>query len=151
MKLGKLLEAIPSYDLDGDMGLEVKGLGYDSRKIRSGELFVAIKGHSQNGHDYFRDAIRNGAVALVAEEFKGSYGDIPNIKVANSRDALSKLAARFYGNPFDKINIIGITGTNGKTTTSYILESIISSAGKNPGVIGTINYRFQNKIPAEEL
>ncbi len=146
MKLGLLLDAVPVHELAGDMELDIKGLAYDSRKIQPGELFVAIKGHSQNGHDYCLDAIQKGAVALVAEEFKGSYPDISRIRVPDSRKALSKLAARFYGNPCERMDIIGITGTNGKTTTSYILESIFSAAGYKPGVIGTINSRFQGRI-----
>ncbi|MDB9822718.1 UDP-N-acetylmuramoyl-L-alanyl-D-glutamate--2,6-diaminopimelate ligase [Deltaproteobacteria bacterium] len=143
MKLGLLLEGIPNCDPDGDMEVDIKGLGYDSRDIQEGELFVAIKGYSQNGHDYLNDAIRNGAVALVAEEFRESYGGVSKIRVPDSRETLSKLAARFYGNPCNGMDIIGVTGTNGKTTTSYILESILSAAGAKPGVIGTINSRYQ--------
>ena len=112
MRLGQLLKGIPIYDLEGERELEIEGLNYDSRKIRSGELFVAIKGHSQNGHDYMQNAIENGAVALVAEEFKGSYGDVTRIRVANSRKALSKIATRFYNDPCKGMDIIGITGTN---------------------------------------
>lgn len=146
MKLGLLLEGILDFDAEGDMEVEIKGLSYDSRNIQEGELFVAIKGHSQNGHDFLNDAIRNGAVALVAEEFREYYKGVSRIRVPDSRVALSKLAARFYENPCNGMDIIGITGTNGKTTTSYILESILSTAGASPGVIGTINSRFQGKI-----
>jgi UDP-N-acetylmuramoyl-L-alanyl-D-glutamate--2,6-diaminopimelate ligase len=145
MKLGQLLEGLPDYDLDGNSELEIKGLGYDSRRIQPGELFVAMRGYSQNGHDYLNDAIRKGAVALVAEEFRESYGEASKILVADSREALSKLAARFYEDPCSEVELIGITGTNGKTTTSYILESILTAAGARPGVIGTINSRFQGK------
>ena len=145
MKLGKLLEGLPDYDLDGHRELEIKGLGYDSRRIQAGDMFVAIRGYSQNGHDYLNDAIRNGAVALVAEEFRESYGGASKILVPDSREALSKLATRFYENPCSEVELIGITGTNGKTTTSYIIESILSAAGARPGVIGTINSRFQGK------
>ncbi len=146
MKLGRLLEGIPVYDLEGDKELEITGIGYDSRKIRAGDLFVAIKGHSQNGGDYIKDAIQKGAVALVAEEIRGSHGNVSIIRVPDSRESLSRLASRFYGNPCDGLEIIGITGTNGKTTTSYILESILAAAGAKPGVIGTINYRYTGKI-----
>jgi len=145
MKLGQLLEGLPDYDLDGDIGLEIKRLCYDSRRIQQGDLFVAIKGYSQNGHEFLNDAVRKGAVALVAEEFRESYGEASKILVPDSRGALSKLAARFYENPCDEVELIGITGTNGKTTTSYILESIFSAAGARPGVIGTINSRFEGK------
>ena len=145
MKLDQLLEGLPNYDLDGHTELEIKGLSYDSRKIRAGDLFVAIRGNSQDGHDYINDAIRNGAMALVAEEFRESYGEATKILVPDSREALSKLAVRFYKNPCHDVQLIGITGTNGKTTTSYIIESILAVAGAKPGVIGTINTRFQGE------
>ncbi|MBW2609003.1 MAG: UDP-N-acetylmuramoyl-L-alanyl-D-glutamate--2,6-diaminopimelate ligase [Deltaproteobacteria bacterium] len=150
MKLGRLIKGFLKYDLNGDPELEIKGLSYDSRRITPGYLFVAIKGHNQNGHDYVQDAIKNGAVALIAEDFKGPLGDISKIKVPDSREALSRLATRFYENPCRTMDIIGITGTNGKTTTSYLLESMISATGARPGVIGTINYRFSGKtVPAQ--
>ena len=145
VKLARLLEGLKQYDLIGDPEQEINGLAYDSRRIRPGYLFVALKGHVLNGHDYLSDAVRNGAVALVAEEFKGLQGNLPKVRVPDSRQALSKLAIHFYDHPFEGINLIGITGTNGKTTTSYILESILSAAGATPGVIGTINYRFLGK------
>jgi len=144
MELGRLIKGL-SYELNGDPELEIRGLGYDSRRIRPGYLFVAIKGNNQNGYDYIEDAIQNGAVALIAEEFKRPFGDISKIKVPDSREALSRLSTRFYENPCNTMDIIGITGTNGKTTTSYLLESMMSTAGARPGVIGTINYRFSDK------
>lgn len=145
MKLAHLLKGLKQYDLIGDQEQEIEGLTYDSRQIKPGYLFVALKGHALNGHDYLTDAVRNGAVALVAEEFKGLQENLAKVRVPNSREALSKLAIQFYGHPFKGMNLIGITGTNGKTTTSYILESILSAAGATPGVIGTINYRFLGK------
>jgi UDP-N-acetylmuramoyl-L-alanyl-D-glutamate--2,6-diaminopimelate ligase len=145
MRLGQLLEGLTDFDLDGHAELEIKGLAYDSRGISEGDLFVAIRGNSQDGHDYLNDAIMNGAVALVGEDFRESYGEASRILVPDSREALSKLAVRFYKNPCNDVRLIGITGTNGKTTTSYILESILTAAGAKPGVIGTINTRFQGK------
>ena len=145
MKLGQLLNGIPAYHLSGDPEQEIQGLAYDSREVKPGYLFVALKGHRQNGHDYLRNAVQNGAVALVMEDLQEMKNDVAAVKVHNSREALSKMASQFYGHPFKGINMIGITGTNGKTTTSYLLESILSSAGARPGVIGTINYRFMGK------
>jgi UDP-N-acetylmuramoyl-L-alanyl-D-glutamate--2,6-diaminopimelate ligase len=145
MKLIHLLEGLKPYDLTGDPEQEIEGLAYDSRQIKPGYLFVALRGHALNGHDYLAEAVHNGAVALVGEEFIGPRGDLARVCVPDSREALSKLAARFYGYPFRGINLIGITGTNGKTTTSYLLESILTAAGQRPGVIGTINYRFLGK------
>jgi UDP-N-acetylmuramoyl-L-alanyl-D-glutamate--2,6-diaminopimelate ligase len=145
MKLGQLLNGIPTHHLSGDPEQEIQGLAYDSRKVKPGYLFVALKGHRQNGHDYLRNAVQNGAVALVMEELQEMKNEVATVKVPCSREALSKMASQFYGHPFKEINMIGITGTNGKTTTSYLLESILSSAGARPGVVGTINYRFMGK------
>lgn len=146
MKLSYLLEAIEPYELEGDKDPDINGMSYDSRKIRAGDLFVAIKGGSLNGHDYLSQAIENGAAAAVVEEFDGHSKGISTIRVTDSRKALSQLAARFYDYPFREMEVVGITGTNGKTTTSYILESILRAGGKEPGVIGTINYRYKGKV-----
>lgn len=145
MKLIRLLEGLKTYDLAGDPEKEIEGVAYDSRQIKPGYLFVALKGHALNGHHYLEDAVQNGAVAWVSEESTRRRGDLTSVRVGNSREALSKIAARFYEYPFRGMNLIGITGTNGKTTTSYLLESMLTAAGKRPGVIGTINYRFQGK------
>lgn len=141
MKLANLLKALDEYELEGNPELEITGLNYDSRKVEKGNLFIAIRGHSLDGYDYLQGALEKGAVAVVAEK-KDDSVNISKIWVPNPRRALSKLAACFYGYPFNGMDIIGITGTNGKTTTSYILESILAAAGKKTGVIGTINSRF---------
>jgi UDP-N-acetylmuramoyl-L-alanyl-D-glutamate--2,6-diaminopimelate ligase len=145
MKLGHLLKGLIGYQLIGDPDKDIKGLVYDSRQVKTGYMFVALRGHELNGHDYLQDAVQRGAVALVAEEFEGLQANISKVRVANSREALSKLARQYYDPPFEALNLIGITGTNGKTTTSYLLESILSAAGARPGVIGTVSYRFLGK------
>ena len=144
MQLSHLLNGIITYDSHGVSDLEIEGLAYDSRRVRPGFLFVALKGYAQDGHAFIHDAVQNGAVAVVVESFQDESGvneNVAMIQVPDSRRALSKLAANFYGHPFKAMNLIGITGTNGKTTTSYLLESILLAAGAKPGVIGTINYR----------
>jgi UDP-N-acetylmuramoyl-L-alanyl-D-glutamate--2,6-diaminopimelate ligase len=146
MKLNHLLKGVGLYNLSGNLDLEIKGLTYDSRQVQPGSLFVALRGHQQNGHDYLEDAVRKGAIALVAEEFKGIREDVTKVKVPNSREALSKLAVQFYDTPCRGLNLIGVTGTNGKTTTSYLLESILLAGGRKPGVLGTITYRFFGKV-----
>jgi len=146
MKLGYLLEAIPGHDLDGDSSVEITGIAYDSRTVRDGYLFVAIKGHNQDGHIYLMEAVNRGAAALVAEGFEGLSADIPKVRVKDSRKALSGLSARFYEDPCKDIELIGVTGTNGKTTITYLIESILSATGARPGVIGTINSRFLGDV-----
>ncbi|MBW1850509.1 MAG: UDP-N-acetylmuramoyl-L-alanyl-D-glutamate--2,6-diaminopimelate ligase [Deltaproteobacteria bacterium] len=144
MRLSKLLNGITSYSSKDIPDQEIEGLVYDSREVRPGFMFVALKGCTQDGHAFIKDAINKGAVTVVGESFKresGVYENVNVVQVADSRKALSKLAENFYGNPSKGLNLIGITGTNGKTTTSYLLESILLASGAKPGVIGTINYR----------
>jgi UDP-N-acetylmuramoyl-L-alanyl-D-glutamate--2,6-diaminopimelate ligase len=145
MKLGEILEGMRDYDFEGDRELDILGITYDSRQVRPGHLFVAIRGNSADGHDYLGSAVESGAIALVAEDFGNFKGRASKIRVSNSRLALSKLAVQFYGRPCERLNLIGVTGTNGKTTTSYILESILTVSGAKPGVVGTVNYRFGGK------
>jgi UDP-N-acetylmuramoyl-L-alanyl-D-glutamate--2,6-diaminopimelate ligase len=146
MKLSRLLQGVPAYELIGDKDLNIQGIAYDSRRIKPGYMFVAIRGHELDGHLYMQDALDRGAVALVAEAFEDIPESVTRIRVSHSRDVLSKLAVRFYENPCENLRLIGITGTNGKTTTTYILESIIAVAKSVPGVIGTVNSRFPGKV-----
>ena len=146
MKLSALLEALEDYKLEGNPDQDITGLNYDSRKIKKGDLFAAIKGNALNGHDYLASAIEKGAKAVLVEEDSKLPPDISVIKVLNSRRELSRLAARFYNYPFRDMNVVGITGTNGKTTITYILESVLAAAGKKTGVIGTVNSRFADRI-----
>ena len=151
MKLSVLLGALKDYKLEGNPDQDITGLNYDSKKITGGNLFIAIKGNKLNGHHYILKAIENGAKAVLVEEDCSLPPDISVIKVSDSRRELSRLAARFYDYPFKDMDIIGITGTNGKTTITYILESILSAAGKNTGVIGTVNSRFSDKIKSSSV
>jgi len=144
MQLSELLGAITTIDSQGVPDLEIEGLAYDSRRVKPGFMFVALKGFTLDGHGFINDAIQNGAVAVIGESFQGENRvneNVVMVQVPDPRKALSKLAANFYGHPFESMNLIGITGTNGKTTTSFLLESILLAAGARPGVIGTINYR----------
>jgi UDP-N-acetylmuramoyl-L-alanyl-D-glutamate--2,6-diaminopimelate ligase len=144
-----MLKNLSESDVSGNRNLDIKGVAYDSRQVKPGYLFVALRGHQLDGHDYIREAVRKGAVAVVAEEFKGIEGQVTKVKVGDSRKALSKVAVQFYGSPFKSMNLIGITGTNGKTTISYLLESILQTAGAKPAVLGTVNYRFDgNTLPS---
>jgi UDP-N-acetylmuramoyl-L-alanyl-D-glutamate--2,6-diaminopimelate ligase len=144
MKLSELLNGIEGYEMIGDPGREIESIAYDSRKVRPGALFVAFKGHTEDGHAYIQDAVRKGAAAVLGESLPAGLG-VPGVRVADPKRALSLLALRFHRHPFRGIDLVGITGTNGKTTTSFLLESILLKAGARPGVIGTINYRFAGK------
>ncbi len=119
---------------------EVKGLCYRSSHVQPGALFVAIRGAAADGHAHIPEALARGAVAVVAE--RAVTSEVPLVRVPDSRKALAALAAAFHGRPAEGLRLVGITGTNGKTTTSYLVESMLAAAGSSVGVVGTINYRF---------
>jgi UDP-N-acetylmuramoyl-L-alanyl-D-glutamate--2,6-diaminopimelate ligase len=118
----------------------VTAIAYDSRQVKPGAVFVALRGVNADGARFAPQAIANGAVAVVAETPPPPGVSIEWIKVANARAALAELAAAFYGDPSEELTLVGITGTNGKTTTSYVLASIFDAAGMKCGRIGTIGY-----------
>ncbi|MCF8142934.1 MAG: UDP-N-acetylmuramoyl-L-alanyl-D-glutamate--2,6-diaminopimelate ligase [Deltaproteobacteria bacterium] len=151
MRLRELIEGMTIREFQGDQDPEISGIAYDSRRVRPGNLFVALRGHRQDGHAYIGDAVSRGAAGVVSELPLSPDGGeqknrLPMIQVPDARRALSRLAVRFFDAPFKTMNLIGITGTNGKTTTAYLLESILVAAGKQPGIIGTINYRFSGQV-----
>ncbi len=118
--------------------VSITGIAMDNRKVAPGNLFVAMPGTSADGHDFIPDAIRRGAVAVVGE--KSLQGlSVPYIQVENSRQALGWLAAAYYGYPARKLTVIGVTGTDGKTTTCNLLYQILLAAGKKTGLISTVN------------
>jgi UDP-N-acetylmuramoyl-L-alanyl-D-glutamate--2,6-diaminopimelate ligase len=117
---------------------QITGIAMDNRKVRPGDLFVAMRGGSADGHDFIPDAVQRGAAAVVGEkEIEGLA--VPYVRVENSRRALTYLAAAFYGNPGKKLTVIGVTGTDGKTTTSNLLYHILAAAGLKSGLISTVN------------
>ena len=130
MKLGQILEGLAPVDLRGDPALEIQGLAYDSRQVKPGDLFVAVRGHRSDGHRFIDRAVEKGAVAVAVETLTGREGNAAIVLVPDSRKALSRLALAFYANPFKDITLIGITGTSGKTTTTYLLESMVKAAGQ---------------------
>ena len=140
MKLSALLHPIPIASSSLKEDPEIYAVCYSSKDVVPGSLFVAIKGLQSDGYEYISDALRKGAVAVLAEKPYPSH----TLVTENTRKALPEISARFYEDPSQKITLIGVVGTNGKTTTTYLLESILEAAGYNVGVIGTINYRYND-------
>ncbi len=136
-------------DIASDIpNLDITGITYDSRRVQPGYLFAALTGLEHDGHQFIPQAIENGAVAILgSQEITGL--SVPYVRVPETRAALADVAARFYQDPTLGLPVIGITGTNGKTTCSYLIESILRAAGYEPAVLGTISYRHHGKeIPA---
>jgi UDP-N-acetylmuramoyl-L-alanyl-D-glutamate--2,6-diaminopimelate ligase len=124
---------------------DVAGIAYDSRRVGEGFIFVAIKGEKYDGHDYVKDARERGAAVLVAERELSDTGDC-YILVEDGRKALACISNNFYERPSESLTLIGITGTNGKTTTTYILKSVLESWGRDVGLIGTIQYIIKDRV-----
>ncbi|MBW2650464.1 MAG: UDP-N-acetylmuramoyl-L-alanyl-D-glutamate--2,6-diaminopimelate ligase, partial [Deltaproteobacteria bacterium] len=148
MKLSHLLKGIDVLGALGDISGDASDICYDSRRCGEGSLFVAIAGVELDGHDFVRDAVKRGAKYVVYddEENISTPPGVVSIRVKNSRRALGRLGKNFHGNPSRDICLIGVTGTNGKTTIAYLLESILKSAGFHTGVTGTVNYRYGGNI-----
>jgi UDP-N-acetylmuramoyl-L-alanyl-D-glutamate--2,6-diaminopimelate ligase len=144
MELTKLLEGVEIRRIAGETQREIEGIAYHSRQVKKGYLFAAIRGMEVDGHQFIGEAIKRGAEAVLLEQER-EIGNGTMILVPNSRQALARISSNFYGNPSSQIRLIGITGTNGKTTTAYLMESILKKSGGTVGVIGTVNYRYGEK------
>jgi UDP-N-acetylmuramoyl-L-alanyl-D-glutamate--2,6-diaminopimelate ligase len=138
MRLADLLRDVPVVTTDGNLGVEISSVYADSRLVNKGSLFVAIPGLQQDGAKFINSAIQKGAVAVVSES--GAKGAVSAV-VKDARGALALIAANFYGRPAEKLSLIGVTGTSGKTTTTKMVESILDANGEPVGLIGTIEYR----------
>ena len=146
MKLKELLQGLNVLEATADLETDISHVSYDSRQTRPGDLFVAMHGFAVDGHDFIGKAMEAGAAAVLCE--KAPREDIPYVRVADSRRALAVVGANFYGHPADAMTMVAVTGTNGKTTTTYLLKAILEQAlGAKVGLIGT----NQNMIGQEVL
>ncbi len=141
MTLKDVLQGIPVVAAGGAMTEEIAGIAFNSKAVRPGFLFAALPGAARNGLDFVAEALANGAVAVLSSWPKPPAVDTAWVQVADAREALALAAANFYGHPSDRMKVVGVTGTKGKTTTTFILEEILRAAGAAPGLIGTIEYR----------
>ena len=143
MKLADLLRDVPLVSVDGPLDLEIASVREDSRAVRPGDLFAAVPGLTVDGHDYLAAAAAAGASAAIVErEIPASTFPGTRVRVASAAHALALAAAHHFGDPAASMRLTAVTGTNGKTTTTYLLEAILTAAGRRPGVIGTVNYRY---------
>jgi UDP-N-acetylmuramoyl-L-alanyl-D-glutamate--2,6-diaminopimelate ligase len=136
--LEELARVLGGAPISGDHQIEITGVEYDSRKVKPGNLFVCVTGFRQDGHAYARQAVDAGAVALVVERSLPELAQVATLTVENSREALARLAVHTCGVPARQLTMVGITGTNGKTTSSYFCEAVLKAKGKVPGLVGTM-------------
>ena len=146
MKLKELLNGVEYRALRGTDDIQVENIAWDSRKVVPGSLFICVKGKKVDRHDFALPAVKAGAVVLVVEHEIGEIPqDVTIISVENTQMAMARIACNFYGDPSDGINLIGITGTNGKTSVSWFIGKIMEQAGRKSGIIGTIENRIGNR------
>ena len=143
--LSALLDGLEVLEVRGDLMTRVSGVSYDSRRTGEGDLFVAVRGVRHDGSGFIGEALKRGARAVLAESAPGNEISVPFVRVSDSRSALARVAANFFDDPSRNLQLIGVTGTNGKTTTTLLLESILKEAGHSVGVIGTLGYRWADQ------
>lgn len=151
MRLEDMIKTVPVNETVGKTDREITGIQIDSRLIENGNLFVAVKGTQADGHSYIQRAIEKGASTVICETYPETlYDDVTYIKVADTEDAVGKLATVFYGNPTTKLNLIGVTGTNGKTTVATLLYNMFRYFGYKVGLISTVcNYIDGEAVPTD--
>ncbi len=146
MQLEELMQVLPVVEIRGEAeGIEIASIRDDSRKVAPGDLFVAVKGAHTDGHAHIEEAITRGAVAVILEETQSPVR-VAALRVPDTVDALARVSAAFYGYPSRALTTVGITGTNGKTTVSLLVQSLLRAAGRPAGLIGTLRYEVGGEI-----
>lgn len=149
MKLEKIVERLDAKNVCGALGLEISGITHDSRKVQEGWLFVAVAGHRVDGAEYIAEAMSNGAAAVVSENKLDLGRAVTHVQVPCARTALALASCVFYGDLSQLMEVVGITGTNGKTTTGFMIRDLLHGGGRKPGLIGTVAYEIGTRsIPA---
>ena len=146
MNLKNLLNGINYVLLKGNIDEVIADIKYDSRKVCNKDVYVALKGYKSDGHDYIKSAIENGARVIVVSKIINIADEVTVIKVDDTRIALACMAMNYFGNPASKLKLIGVTGTTGKTTTTYIIKELLEKSGFKCGVIGSIGIKYNDKI-----
>jgi UDP-N-acetylmuramoyl-L-alanyl-D-glutamate--2,6-diaminopimelate ligase len=145
--LSEILTGLPFTELQGSADVEISAVVFDSRKVVPGCLFVAVKGTLVDGHDYIEQAIKDGAVAVICEDLPGhTAGEVDFLMVADSAVALGIVAANFYDNPSNKLKLVGVTGTNGKTTIATLLYQLFRDLGYKCGLLSTVENQINGKV-----
>ena len=145
MKVRDLATGVPGATLEGNGDVEITGIAYDSRRVEPGDLFVAVEGLNVDGHAYISDALVRGAVAVAVERDVTLPPDTPLLRMASTRIGLAELAAEFYGRPSRRLKVAGITGTDGKTTTTHMAEHVLQASGVVAGAMSTVSFTVSGR------
>jgi UDP-N-acetylmuramoyl-L-alanyl-D-glutamate--2,6-diaminopimelate ligase len=150
MQLRQLIEHLPSATVEGPLDREVAGITYDSRRVTPGMVFVAIPGQHVDGHEFIGVAVERGASAVICERDRPVHGRVTRIQVADVREAMACAARSYYQHPSAKLKVIGVTGTNGKTTVAFMIKAVLEASGIKTGLMGTVRYEIGDRvIPAQ--
>lgn len=144
MKLDELIEHLDYKDLINFKNVDITGISYNSKTTKQGDIFVCLTGEYTDGHEYAKNALENGAIALLVEIQVENAGKIPQIVVSSTRHKIADIADRFYSSPSEGINLIGITGTNGKTTVTHLIQKILEENSEKCALIGTLGYKLSS-------
>lgn len=146
IELNDLIQVVDAVEVVGDVSVEIGGLAFDSRKVEKGFLFFALKGTHVDGHNYITKAIQLGASAIVCESIPAQQAEgVAFVAVGDSSAALGLMAAKFYGNPSQQMKLVGVTGTNGKTTIASLLQNLTMQLGYSAGLLSTISYKINEQ------
>ena len=145
MQLADLIQRLKAISIEGPIDREITGVRYDSRRVGPGNLFVAVRGACFDGHSFIEQAVEKGAVAIVGEQ-AGLSKRATTIVVQNSREALASLGSAYYGDPSRRLRVIGVTGTNGKSTTTFLIKHLLERANQSTGLIGTVQYEIGERV-----
>jgi len=146
MKLADIVKTFTPLAVEGPLDQEITGIAYDSRRVMPGHMFVAMRGENTDGHRFVEAAIDRGAAAVVLERDMGFSPRATRIKVSDARRSMAHASAQFYHHPSQKLKVVGITGTNGKTTTAFMVRAILEAAGISCGLLGTVQYQIGARV-----
>jgi len=146
MKLAEIVKRVKPLAVVGSLEQEITGIAYDSRRVMPGHLFVAMRGERTDGHRFVESAIDRGAAAIVLERDAGYNPRATRIKVSDARRSMAQVSAHFFNHPSQQLKVVGVTGTNGKTTTAFMVQAILEAAGISCGLLGTVQYQIGERV-----
>jgi len=146
MKLERILRTVDHVRVSGPVNREITGIAYDSRQVQQGSIFIALPGERRDGRNFIGDAINRGAAAIVSEPEDIKTADVAHVEVKHARIAFAEIASAFHNDPSGKLQMVGVTGTNGKTTIAFIVKDILRADNRTPGMLGTVRYEIGSRV-----